>query len=131
MALTPSPAGTFNTPDQDESAQLDYWLAQLASQVEAKMLSQTTGARARVHVVTGLTATTDASGYATFAHGAPFTPRLVQVTIMRNAVSLAYLISCEVSGPSNVVARFGAWNTTNVLASASLGAGAIGLVCWE
>ena len=131
MPLTPSPSGTFNTPDGDESPQMDYWLQQLAAQVEAKMLSQTTGARARVHVATGLTGTTDASGYATFAHGAPFTPRVCQVVIARNAVSLAYLISSEVSGAANVIARFGAWNTTNILASASLGAGAITVISWE
>lgn len=131
MPLTTSPSGTYQTPDQDESAQLDYWLAQLAAQVEKKAVSNTSGVRSRVHRVTGLTGTTDASGYVTFAHGAPFTPSIVTVHIMRNAVSVAYVISAEVVGTTDVKVRFGAWNATNTLNSAALGAGAIALVCWE
>lgn len=131
MALTPSPSGTYQTPDQAESAQIDYWLAQLAAQVEKKAVHNTTGTRSRVHRVTGLTGTTDASGYVTFQHGAPFTPAIVQVQIARNAVSVAYVISAEVVGTTDVKVRFGAWNATNVLANAALGSAAISLVCWE
>ena len=100
MPMTASPSGTFTTPDQDESNQMDYWLAQLAAQVESKMLGQTSGARKRVHIA-------------------------------GNASSLGYVISCGAITATQVTARFGAWNATNILASSALGTNAITIISWE
>lgn len=126
-----TPARGYVVPTATDPDDVPYYVKSVVEQVEDKALHHTDATAKRVHVVTGLTGTTDASGYVTFNHGAPFTPRHVQVQISRNAVSLAYLISAEVIGATQVTARFGAWNTTNVLASASLGNAAINLVCWE
>lgn len=131
MPMTPSPSGTFSTPDQDESNQMDYWLAQLAAQVEAKMLGTTTGDRRRVHVQTGLTGTTDATGYCTFNHGAPFTPRACQVIIAGSGLSLGYLISSGAITATTVQARFGAWNAATTLNGSNLGSNAITIISWE
>jgi len=130
MALTPSPAGTFTTPDQDESAQLDYWLQQLAAQVEAKVLGQTTGARARVHIQTGINGTTDATGYVTVAHGAPFTPRAIHASIQRNGATLCVPISCDNITATQVTIRFTDWTTTNVANAKPLNS-SLCLTCWE
>jgi len=134
VALTPSPAGTFTTPDQDESAQLDYWLAQIAAQVESKMLGQTAGARKRVHIATGLnpagSSTTDAAGYATFNHGAPFTPRKVDANIMRSGATLCVVLSVDNITATQVTVRFTRWDTGALAATQALNA-SVGLTCWE
>jgi len=130
MPMTASPSGTFTTPDQDESNQMDYWLAQLAAQVESKMLGQTSGARKRVHIAKGLNATTDASGYATFNHGAPFTPQLVQANIMRSGVTLAVPFSVDNITATQVTVRFQRWDATGLAVNTLLNS-SVGLVCWE
>ena len=130
MPMTASPSGTFTTPDQDESNQMDYWLAQLAAQVESKMLGQTSGARKRVHIAKGLNATTDASGYATFNHGAPFTPQLVQANIMRSGVTLAVPFSVDNITATQVTIRFTRWDQAGVANGVPLN-GALALFCWE
>lgn len=131
MPLNTSPGGTYTTPDQDESAQLDYWLAESAKQVESKALHHTAASRKRVHIAGPMTGTTDAGGYVTFTHGAPFTPRVVQVVIVRNAFSLGYVISHDTPTATTVQVRFGKWDATTTLNSQALGTDAIMLICWE
>lgn len=131
MPLDTSPGGTYTTPDSDESPQLDYWLGDLAEQVESHAVHHTGPTRRRVHITDPMTGTTDASGYCTFTHGAPFTPSFVQVQIVKNAFSLGYVISTDPPTATQVTARFGSWSATTTLNSQALGAGAIRLVCWE
>ena len=118
-------------PATTDPPDLNYLGAQTADSVQNTALLHTAGTPRRVHVAAGLTGTTDASGYATFNHGAPFTPSFVQCLIVKNAVSLGYVISCEASGAAQAIARFGAWNATTTLNSAGLGTAAIVLICWE
>lgn len=104
----------------------------LADRVEARALQHTDPSNPkRVHVAVGLTGTTDGAGYCTFNHGAPFTPRVCQVVIIKNAFSLGYVISHDTPTATTVQARFGSWSATTTLNSQALGAGAIAIISWE
>jgi hypothetical protein len=106
-------------------------MSALALAVEVKALGHTAGTAKRVHVQVNLTGTTDASGYCVFSHGAPFTPRVCQVTVARSALSLGYLISVDTVTSSQVTARFGNWSAGGALASVALGTNAISIISWE
>lgn len=127
----PTSGGFYTVPTGTEPADGPYGLDMLAEQVEDLALMHTAGSPKRVHVAVGLTGTTDASGYVTFNHGAPFTPRVCQVVIIRNAFSLGYVISTDTPTATQVVARFGSWSATTTLNSQALGAGAIAIISWE
>lgn len=128
----PSTSLGFPYPADTAADNVPYDMQQLAAAANDKALVHTAGSPKRVHVQTGLTGTTDASGYVTFNHGAPFTPRVCQVIVNANAASLAYLISVNPPTSTTVQARFGNWSAGGNLASASLGAaGNIVIISWE
>jgi hypothetical protein len=93
-------------------------------------VTQATGSAKRMHIVTGLDGTTDSSGYATFNHGAPFTPRVVQAVVGSNAAHLGYVISVGNISSTQVKVRFGNWSAGGTLNTLALNSN-IALVCWE
>lgn len=130
MAQTPSPSGTYQTPDQDESAQLDVHLAALAAQVEKNTVSNTKGTRSRVHVAKNIGGTTDASGYLTVNHGAPFTPSVIQPSICKSGTTLAVPISVDNITATQVTVRFTQWTAVGAANVVPLNS-SLALVCWE
>ena len=117
-------------PDGNHPADLSFIVKTAQESVQTYALGQTTGTPRRMHRVAGLTQTTNTTGYATFAHGAPFTPSLVQAFIHRSGTTFCQPISVDNITATQVTVRFLRWDT-GALADTISTNGSLALVCWE
>jgi len=135
MGTKATTQGTLTTPDGDEAPQLDYWLNQLAEQIEDRYVGKTdTAGRSRIHRARNLGAglTTDASGYITLNHGAPFTPTTITAHVTSNAATLLVPISTGDITATTVKVRFQSWSTGGNIAPAGTALNSsLTLVCYE
>jgi hypothetical protein len=83
----------------------------------------------RTFIRTVASGTTDASGYITQAHGAPFTPRVVQVQSTVAGVSLGACMNTDTITATTVRLRF--FNVHSSGPLVSQGHGPIAIISWE
>jgi hypothetical protein len=121
--------GTYPLPTGTDPPDVAYWLDQLGQAVENKAVIHNSTTRRRVHIVTGLSGTTDASGYLTVTHGAGFLPRVVLPQAMSVGVHLGYPFAVGTVTSTTAVLRFLNWSAGGAL-NAQVVSG-IAMVCWE
>jgi hypothetical protein len=121
--------GTYPLPTGTDPPDVPYWLDQLAQAVENKALVHNSTTRKRVHLVVGLSGTTDANAYLTVTHGAGFTPRIVLPQIMNVGVHLGVPFAVGAVTSTTAVLRFFNWTSANMFNNAAVSG--IALVCFE
>lgn len=84
---------------------------------------------AATFIRTGANGTTDANGYITLNHNAPFTPRVVQVVTTVNGATLGYALATDQITSTTVRVRFANYTAGGLLQSASIGT--VALISWK
>lgn len=118
-----TPAQALPYPAPGDTPDVPYWSQQLAENVEAKALFQTSGSAKRQHIQTFPGGTTDASGFLTFSHTAGFVPRAMTVinTAPGSSFAAYYGFDSSVTTGSSAKVRFQHASTTGTYNSAATG----------
>jgi len=112
-----TPVHAFPYPTDTDSADIGYWLQQLALGVEADL--------PRLKVLTFTAQTTDANGYVTVTHGLGWTPSLALVVPTQPGSSFGHAWGADSFTTTTARIRFATAAATGAPASASTGTFAV------
>jgi len=125
-----TPTRGYVVPTATDPDDVPYYVKSVVQQVETKAIHHTAATPMQLHVVKGLGGTPDASGYVTFAHGAPFTPQLVTAHIMRSGATLVVPLSVDSITATNVIVRFTRWDSGGLAGPTTPLNASVALVCY-
>lgn len=118
---TTSSQGTFPVPEPSDPPDVPYWIGSFADDVDEKALMHTDGVRRRVHLQFYNGGNTDASGFLTITHTAPFTPRAAIQFPRAIGTSWAIAWGVDQFSASGARTRWKAGNATGALVSQATG----------